>query len=245
LIIEKSKSNLVNFNRVSEEKTSSSPKTKSPQENNYLATTQNQTTYNHKATHSVDSSNNYNKTSTLPKTKIKETVYETLNTEFVNDFHSKIKDSDKRNDVKESSPLKTETNVNNESTKNRDYNYIPINTEPSKNAKVENAQMLKLNITNEKSGTTYGNYANFNIKKKLKEQYEKFIKKNTKTPSIDISKEPVIEKKEKEKEQEKEKIYKQFINTSMSFDQNADPKNLTFENVPGSSINKTEIKKKL
>jgi len=101
--------------------------------------------------------------------------------------------------------------------------------------------MLKLSIEKEKSGgtTNYGNYANFSIKKSLKEQYEKFMKKNTKTPSIDITKEPVIEKKEKEPQKNKK-----FFDTSMSFDQNADVKNTTFENITDKLI-KGDIKKKL
>ena len=144
--------------------------------------------------------------------------------------------------------------------KDNDTNYAPINTEPVKNNKNEQPNMLKLSIDSSSGGaqaqsnnqntqntqkgtTNYGNYANFSIKKSLKEQYEKFIKKNTKTPNIDMSKEPVIEKKEKEANANNPKT-KKFFDTSMSFDQNADLKNTTFETITGPLI-KGDIKKKL
>ncbi len=105
--------------------------------------------------------------------------------------------------------------------------------------------MLKLSINN----AFNNNFGNFNVKKNLKDQYEKYLKKNThtKTPSIDISKEPVMEKKQKEvttKQKKPNQFTNNFFNTSMSFDQNADTKNTTFENITSPLI-KGEIKKKL
>jgi hypothetical protein len=222
---------------------SSNDKSKPIYENNYIVS--------HKTTNSTDSNNRTSKTANLVKPKKqKEIVFEVLNTEFVNEFHSKIKDSDKKkkHEGEAGSPLKTDTNIQPD---NDNYNcsYNPINTEPVKNTKNENPNMLKLNIDRPGTGSSansnnYGNYANFNIRKNLKDQYEKFIKKNSKTPSIDTSKEPVMDKKEKDKLKKPAQFTNNFFNTSMSFDQNADSKNTTFESITSPLI-KGEIKKKL
>jgi len=151
-------------------------------------------------------------------------VYEVLNTEYVNDFHNKIKDKREKNQIlfnnSNNAPLLTE--VFNSSYKNKEkdngYSNGILNTEPSK---PEN---------NTKFNAKYSdNQTELYIKKV--NNYKPEIKKEI----LNLNGNGIGNANPKKTN---------FFNTSMSFDQNVDVKNTTSENITNNTVNK-DIKKKL
>ena len=91
---------------------------------------------------------------------------------------------------------------------------------------------MKTNVNKSESDEGTTSYVNKYI---VKDQYDMYIKKISK-PVIDIKKEILTMNTQIKKAN--------FFNTSMSFDQNVDVKNTTYENITNNVI-KGEIKKKL
>jgi len=163
-------------------------------------------------------------------------VYEVLNTEYVNDFHNKIKDRRDPNAISfnnsNNAPLLTEvfnSTYKKSNDKDNTYNNSIVNTEPNK---AENIHSLKIGTSAE---VTINNYLNKYI---VKDQYDIYSKKVSKP--TDIKKDILTLNSNNNNAQ----IKKNYFNTSMSFDHNVDIKNTTYENLTNNII-KGDIKKKL
>jgi hypothetical protein len=185
--------------------------------------------YKHTRTTSlIDNNSIYtNSSTTKPNSKNdpRDYIYSALNTEYVNELHNKI--DNKANNIfhlnsSNNGPLLTETNIiANKSAKennNRDNKESPlysiVNTEPNKPEILKSKPQSK---TESVDAYKKGFLQSTGID--LKKEILSFNTKNQFKPI-------------------------NFFNTSMSFDQNPDAKNITYENIRENKID-VEIKKKL